>query len=583
MKNSWRGDKKLTAMMVEDMLFDPILASKVLLRVKLPPHEEIRLTWMWSTYYTSDDSGFSSGKSWTFALVSALRSILLPNRVSGIVSKTFSQGKLIFQNYERWYSSSPIFRSCIQHTGTKSRLLHGTDVWQAYFRGGSEIRVLPPNFFQDAERLRSERWNDAYLDEWTTYGNFNVLKKTIIGRVNKANDFRDCPVRQNHIHLGSTPTSKHKPAYALVKTINKHIAQGNQDYGRLTSSWRHIPDTPEWEFLVNNKILFTMQTSLPKDVIRSEVDGFWSDDRNAYYNGSLVDQVRTNQSIELKRSDSSAIYIAAFDTAPGGEDQTGSESDDFSLSVVKIGNESPVPRHVFTYRHNGLTDVQMAGFIHKMNMEFGFSLIVCDPNGGGLFVKDKLRNETQIIDGVQVICTPIITPTDTSGTEGQQILCMFSRGDFMVKQAFHGMASDSVLVNQLHKDMKGVIENNSIQLIKQWDGWDGKGMKDYDADSKREWLNQNTHLSFAERVFAESDLAICQLSLVDIKRNNLTGMPLVDSFGMYKFGSRAKKDSAYSLCYANFGIKVYQQLDGVFFSTDSMSGESRFASSLAPI
>lgn len=65
-------------MMVEDFIFDPILAAKVILRIKVPPHEELRIIWMWTTYYTNDDSGFSTGKSFTHAIISALRSILFP-------------------------------------------------------------------------------------------------------------------------------------------------------------------------------------------------------------------------------------------------------------------------------------------------------------------------------------------------------------------------------------------------------------------------------------------------------------------------------------------------------------------------
>src|SRR5574338_756429 len=258
-QHKWRLDRKITAMMVEDMLFDPILAAKVLLGVQLPPHEELRILKMWSTYYTQDDSGFSTGKSWTFALVAALRSILMPGRVSGIISKTFAQGKLIFANFDRWYDHNPIFRSCVKHVGGKKRLVHGGEAYVAEFRGGSAIRVLPPNFLQDAERLRSERWNDAYLDEWTTYGNYQALNSTIIGRVTNVNYYKTCPVRQNHIHLASTPNFHHHPAYKIVKRVDRQIARGNKNYGRFTCNWRHVPSTDKWDFLISENIIFHMQ------------------------------------------------------------------------------------------------------------------------------------------------------------------------------------------------------------------------------------------------------------------------------------------------------------------------------------
>lgn len=135
---------------------------------------------------------------------------------------------------------------------------------------------------QDAERLRSERWNDGYFDEWTTFGKFEAFNKTIIGRVTKDNQFPDCPIRQNHIHLSSTPGFKHQPAYQIVKRIDGNIASGNQDYGRFSCNYRHIPVNEEWRWLVNRKVIFTMQTSLPQGIVKSEIDGFWQDDSMSF-------------------------------------------------------------------------------------------------------------------------------------------------------------------------------------------------------------------------------------------------------------------------------------------------------------
>jgi hypothetical protein len=162
--NGWKYDNRVTAMMVEDMLFNPILGAKVILGLEVPPHMELRLLTMWTKHFTNDDSGFSTGKSFTAAVVAALRSVLIPGRISGVLSGTFRQGQLIFQNFDRWHESSKIFRSCVKYNQGKPKLIHGSALWQAFFRGGSEVRVLPPNFVQDSERLRSERWHDGYMD-----------------------------------------------------------------------------------------------------------------------------------------------------------------------------------------------------------------------------------------------------------------------------------------------------------------------------------------------------------------------------------------------------------------------------------
>lgn len=197
----YKYDNLVTATMIEDMLFDPVLAAKVLLDVDIPPHQELRLLTMWTNHFSMDDSGFSTGKSFTAAVCMALRSMLIPNRISGVLSGTFRQGKLIFSYFDKWYRNSKIFRSTIKHQGGKPKITHGQEVHEIFFKGGSTCRVLPPNLLQDSQRLRSERWHDGYFDEWTTYGNYKTLTSTMFGRVTAVGSgFDSCPVRGNHIN-----------------------------------------------------------------------------------------------------------------------------------------------------------------------------------------------------------------------------------------------------------------------------------------------------------------------------------------------------------------------------------------------
>lgn len=553
-QNRWKLDRKLTAMMVEDMQFNPILAAKVLLRLKVPPHEELRILWMWTHYYTNDDSGFSTGKSFTHAVISALRSILFPPRVSGVLSKTYAQGKLIFDNLDRWYESNPIFRYCIKHQGGKPRIVHGSSAHVCYFRGGSEIRVLPPNFMQDAERLRSERWHDGYFDEWTTFGNFEAFNKTIVGRVTKENLYSDCHVRQNHIHLSSTPNFTHHPSYSMIRRIQRIISQGDIDHGRFTCNYRHVPDTEEWRWLINRKVIFTMQTSLPPGVVKSEIDGIWQQDSMSYYSAYRIREVRFEVPVVDRRVNDDDIFVGGFDVARGSQ-KTGS-GDDFSLSVYRISSSVSGPCHCFTIRYHGITSQQMAGIIQKYHKKFRFSALVYDPGGGGLFVRDELKKDSAVIDGEPTDVTPIVEIGDPSGTLGDVILIPFRRASYYIKIMWSTMQSDSVLVNRLHREMKSAIEARKIILAPEWENWEQEGSH-WDVDSKREWLNRNAGLSEKERIRAEMDLAVNQLVLVDVERDE-NGIAKLDTFGMYKFKSKHKKDSAYGLIYGYMAYLIWK-------------------------
>lgn len=554
-QEAWRLDRKLTAMMVEDMLFDPILAAKVLLRMRVPPHEELRIMWMWNTYFTNDDSGFSTGKSFTFAVVSALRSILMSERTAGVISKTFSQGKLIFQNFDNWYSSSPIFRSCIKHTRGKSRLVHGNDVWLAEFTNNSLIRVLPPDFLKDAERLRSERWNDGYFDEWTVYGNFSAFNRTLVGRCTKTNDYSECPVRQNHIHLASTPGFTYDPAYQIVKRVHHQQAQGNEDYGRFSCNYRHIPDTKQWKFLVNRKTIFQMQTTLPSGVIGSEIDGRWQRSSGAYYDSFAISNVRHQTNIPLLQRSSELLHIGAFDVARGGSQAQSQSGDDFALSILRFpeNDEHAKPIHTLTVRVNNIKAEGMSGIIHKYTQRFGVSAWMYDPGGGGLFVADELAKDMQLIDNVRVPALPMLEMTPFEhGAFGQHLLVPFRRSQIFIDRMEGKMKSDSVLVNKMHHNMKNAIDTQQIILAGKWAQWEKMGYEEWDVDAKREYLNSTAGLNEYDRALAEMDLAVSQLMMVDIEKDKETKTPRLDGYGMYKFLSKFKKDAAYSLIYCYY-------------------------------
>lgn len=559
-KNGWRYDNRVTAMMVEDMVFDPVLATKVLLNIRVPPHEELRILWMWTHYFTLDDSGFSTGKSYTYAIVSALRSILFPGRISGILSGTFRQGKLIFQNYTRWWGTSKIFRSCIKMHNGKPRLVHGQEVHEAFFRGGAQIRVLPPNFMQDAQRLRSERWHDGYLDEWTTFGSFHALTATILGRITAYNENRSCPVRQNHVHLSSVPAFVHDPAYKIVERIQANIDSGDKNFSRFTCNYRHIPRTKVWSPLIDRKTIYAMQTMNPPGVVGSEIDGEWQSDSKSYYSSSSVRESRKEVMALLKCYAETDVYVAGMDVARGREDNNKSRGDDFSLSVWRIPGEKLTPPHpCYAVRKNNITAQQMSGIVHDAHHRFHLSAIVYDPSGGGLFVRDEVKKPEQLIDNEKKTVVPILEVVESSGAIGDNIMIAFGRGSMPITYMWGKMPSESILVNRMHKEVRGAIENLSVYLPEEWSGWENVGFSHLDA--MRDFLNASVGLRDLERVKAELDLAVRQLVLVDVERDE-GGQPRVDKYNMFKFKSKSKKDAAYGMCYGYIGVLILDNRSG---------------------
>lgn len=550
-KNGYRYDRKVTAMMIEDMIFDPVLAMKVLLDITTMPHQELRVLTMWTTGFTLDDSGFSTGKSFTFAAISAIRSMLFPNRISGVLSGNFRQGKLIFNYYDKWSHTSSIFKNSLEVSNGKPSLIHGSDVHLANFRGGSRIRVLPPNTAQNADTLRSERWHDGYVDEWVIFPDYTIITKTVTGRCTEVNDYDTCPVRQNHLHLGSTPQYQHSPSYSLVQSWDAEIEAGNKNYAHITFNYRHVPRTLKYKGKINYRVIHTMQKTNPIGVVRSEVDGLWQSDSQSFYPSNEVDAARAQSSTyQPSRMNASDIYIAAFDTARGNSRTRKGNRDDFAITVLRIPNGDGKPRHCLTVRRSGITAERASGLIHELHRKFQFSWIMYDPGGGGLFVADELEKEEQYIRNVKQAVRPITHYGDEIGSAviGDAILVAFRRGSEYVEGTWGSMSSDSVLVNRMHQVFSEAIRENAIDLAQEFN-WSATRMRANDVNGIRNLLNKAAGMSEAKRAQAEMDLAVKQLILIDVERG-ADGMPKTDKFGMYKFKSKNKKDSAYSLAYA---------------------------------
>jgi len=281
-------------MMVDDCLHDPVLGAEVLLGYKIPPHEALRIRGMWLSRFMIDSSGSGTGKSFNIAIVAALRTLLIEDRMSGIISKTFPQGKLVYANFDRWIETSPIFRNEIRKNRVGEPMSsHGTDVWQLTARNGSVVRVIPPGFMNDAERAASESWTDGYYDEWTRYHNYEALDRLLIPRVRKP--IPECydaenPVFGHHVYLGGTAAYQWNPAYQKVVHFIDQIALGSRRYEVQAWNYTHYPE--RFKRLLNPDMIDYMRASLRPDQFQMEVMGRWVRDSVGYYSARDVAALR---------------------------------------------------------------------------------------------------------------------------------------------------------------------------------------------------------------------------------------------------------------------------------------------------
>jgi hypothetical protein len=313
-----------------------------------------------------------------------------------------------------------------------------------------------------------------------------------------------------------------------------------------------------------------MQTSLPQGIVKSEIDGFWQDDSMSFYSAKNISETRFGDIITSRAGYPEDAFVCGVDVARGGSDATRQNGDDFALSVYRIYSPNEAAHHCLTVRYNGVTADQMAGIVQSWNKIFRFAVIVYDPGGGGLFVRDALRKTVLPIGTEIQTVFPLLEIGDNSGAMGDYTLSAFKRNSYYVERMWGKMASDSVMLNRGHALFAASIDDKKIILGREWNGWEDVG-KEWDADAKREFLNRNLNLSAEEKIKAEMDLAIAQLCLVDVERDE-NGVPITDSYGMYKFLSKSKKDSAYSLFYGFVGVLIYTNV--LNFGMNAIGGGS---------
>jgi hypothetical protein len=211
--------------------------------------------------------------------------MLFRDRVSGIISNTYPQGKLIHEYFVRWARKSSIFRKQLAvNARGEPAVSIGAEACTAKFRNESLIRTIPPDFARQARRVASESWNDGYFDEWTRYPNFEAFFKVIIGRVRRPvprgydkNNLTFC----NHMTLFGTASYEYLPHYKTLKDAMQEVSKGNVEYEVQSWNYTHVPK--KYEHLITIETIKFQEKNLPSHVVRQEIYGQWVKDSAGFY------------------------------------------------------------------------------------------------------------------------------------------------------------------------------------------------------------------------------------------------------------------------------------------------------------
>jgi hypothetical protein len=292
--------------MMDDFLHDPCLAAACIFAEVLAPEpdppfapvHELRLFGQWTHPFFIDSSGFGTGKTFCTALVCALRAVLMTDRHIGIVCDSFHQGKLYFTDcFDPWLKKCPIFSAQVEMS-TKGgyHVIHNDDSHVMHFKDNSELKVLPPNFMNDAKSLKTESWTEVVGDEYTSWSNFSKSINIIQGRmrrpIGRGYDAKNPIFAQHQAFLGAADYTW-RACYQMLQRFEARVRKGS--LRDCVQAWNYLDFTPRWrqiQYGINEENIEVMRDQMTNDEYERVILAHWMNDSTGYYRASEIEACR---------------------------------------------------------------------------------------------------------------------------------------------------------------------------------------------------------------------------------------------------------------------------------------------------
>jgi hypothetical protein len=523
---------RITPGMVDDFLWDPVLAARFFLGVRFDWFQRVRLKMMWFVPFMIDSSGFTSGKTITNWAYIQLRALLLPESPCVVYYPVFQQGVRTFWEYYYRVGGSAIFRAHLgkldeegEEQGKSNSKMSGC--YKAHFRNGSRVEMPAPSLMRDAITQASTRFNTSLFDEWTYFDAAGgAINSQLIGRNTKPAFYNDNhPIWANHLKFTATAKSQLHPAFDRVKKTDSQVKRGNVKYCHIRFCYKdHTPgfQDAEGRTVRNDAAVKIVRDEMSEAEQMGEIFGLWGKNTKGWYSESDLlrcvelgimckarpvssrgEDERVSQGSSgpstVHGEGGKTVYFGGIDPAPAQANR----NDDGSIAILRVRqiiapmetewreremkvSDSPGDYDCSWALLRRLRDAdsgEWSGHIHSLHRSFGVSKWLMDMGaaGGGLFVKKDLAKQKQRLNcflhggswrsGEELTdCTPILTMDDL-GVRGHFCLHAFKRRDAGIERLWTGLAGDDVLLDMAHSEMRTAIMKAIMKWPKRFPEW----------------------------------------------------------------------------------------------------------------
>lgn len=467
--------------------------AKFLFDIDLHPIQIALLEELWTRPFPMFIASRGFGKSFSLALYSMLKCILVPGTKIVIVGGGFRQAKVIFEYMENMWRTAPIVRSIFSSNDDGPR----RDVDRCTMRLGDSWTIAVP--LGDGSKIRGLRAHTIIADEFasispdiyeTVVAGFAAVSATPIQNVKE--EARKKAMREAGLWNDELEAVQ-------IKRGNQAIISGTADYSfkHFADYWRRYkaiinskgqphklkeifgndpPENFDWKDysiiripyelipkgFMDDKQVARARATIHTGIYNMEYAACFTADSDGFFKRSLIESCVCSEQKPVKVGDKEIL----FDVTTKGNPQykyvygidPASEKDNFSIVVLELHGDHTRIVYCWTTNRSNFKDRQKTGLVGEHDF-YGFCArkirdlmkvfpcerIGMDAQGGGVAVEEALHDPSRMMEGEHLIW-PVIDYDKSKETDHQAglhilELVQFAKADWTA-QANHGLRKD---------------------------------------------------------------------------------------------------------------------------------------------
>jgi hypothetical protein len=489
----------------------------------LLPFQGVMLEILWNRKFPMIMAARGGGKTFLLGVYALLRAILMPGEEIVAIGKAFRQSKKIFEYIERIYNTSPIIREAVDSTfkqfnvKRKDPISHGSDKYEFHV-GLSKIIALP---IGDGESIRGQRATTLLVDEFASV-NEDVLEIVVtpflsvhknpqksaelyalLSRLEKLGA-RDEVLenvmatggRGNQMVISGTASNRFNHFFKYWQHYLNIITSGGDsanirralsdkmgvasenissaDIEDVCDTWREycvyrLPYTSMPRGYLDHAMVARNRITFSSARFKQEYLCEFPDETGGFIPMTLIKQATPTAPQEVPvpielYGEPGARYVMGVDPAR--------QQDYFAISILKLKG-SHGSRFVYCRAFKQKEYSVIIQVILDLLRRFNIALIVMDPGGGGVNVRDMLCDPSHVPNRNDIIWD-VDDERAHYKSYGRKILKMQTFTNQWVDEAIHGMRSD-IEHNRLQFPVPSVIQSDEA-LMKQYARYVGKAV-----------------------------------------------------------------------------------------------------------